>query len=57
MTSDERRTPSGIPIEPLYTPASLEGIDLEALGTPGEYPFARGVYRTCLLYTSDAADE
>jgi methylmalonyl-CoA mutase, N-terminal domain len=40
-------TLSGIPISPLYTPASLEGWSAdEQLGRPGEYPFTRGVYPT-----------
>jgi methylmalonyl-CoA mutase N-terminal domain/subunit len=38
---------SGIPIEPLYTPASLGDWSHDAkLGRPGEYPFTRGVYPT-----------
>jgi methylmalonyl-CoA mutase N-terminal domain/subunit len=37
-------TMSGLEVEPLYTPASVE-IDYERdLGRPGEYPFTRGVY-------------
>src|SRR5438876_5367969 len=53
MTERERRpersarfeTLSGIPIEPLYTPASLRDWSPdEQLGRPGEYPFTRGVY-------------
>src|SRR5690348_11502012 len=39
---------SGIPLEPLYTPASL-GPDWSydaKLGQPGQYPFTRGVYPT-----------
>ena len=40
-------TLSGIPIEPLYTPESLqEWSPEEKLGRPGEYPFTRGVYPT-----------
>ncbi len=38
-------TDTGIPIDPLYTPANLEriGFDyLRDLGFPGEYPFTRG---------------
>jgi len=36
---------SGEPVEILYTPADIEGIDyLKDLGFPGEYPFTRGVY-------------
>src|SRR2546430_2332471 len=51
-----RRTPerdvdfetlSGEPIEPLYTPADVAGIDHDRdLGYPGHYPFTRGVYHS-----------
>src|SRR5437667_6103192 len=38
-------TVSSVPIEPLYTPESLEGFDPETdLGYPGQYPFTRGVH-------------
>jgi methylmalonyl-CoA mutase N-terminal domain/subunit len=38
-------TVSGVPIEPLYTPESLNGFDPEAdLGYPGQYPYGRGVH-------------
>src|SRR5947209_4356891 len=38
-------TVSGVPVEPLYTPESLNGLDYDAdLGYPGQYPFARGVH-------------
>src|SRR3954454_25008098 len=38
-------TVSGVPIEPLYTPESLNGFDPETdLGYPGQYPFTRGVH-------------
>jgi len=41
---------SGLPIEPVYGPAALEGWDPAArLGEPGRYPFTRGVYPT--MYT------
>jgi methylmalonyl-CoA mutase, N-terminal domain len=40
----EFSTMSGIPIEPLYTPADVEGSYDERLGYPGEYPYTRGVY-------------
>ncbi|HKI34945.1 MAG TPA: methylmalonyl-CoA mutase family protein [Gemmataceae bacterium] len=44
-------TVSSVPIEPLYTPDSLDGFDPETdLGYPGQYPFARGVHAT--LYRS-----
>src|SRR6516162_7438309 len=40
-------TVSGVPIEPLYTPDSLNGFDHDAdLGYPGQYPFTRGVHAT-----------
>ncbi len=42
---DERTTPSGIPIEPLYLPAHAADLDPERdLGKPGEFPFTRGIY-------------
>ncbi|MGH7759523.1 MAG: methylmalonyl-CoA mutase family protein, partial [Candidatus Dormibacteria bacterium] len=38
-------TLSGLPIDPLYTPAALAREDYpEAIGYPGEYPYTRGVY-------------
>src|SRR5216684_5837014 len=38
-------TVSGVPIDPLYTPDSLNGFDPETdLGYPGQYPFTRGVH-------------
>jgi methylmalonyl-CoA mutase N-terminal domain/subunit len=38
-------TVSGTPIEPLYTPDSLNGFDYDAeLGYPGQYPFTRGIH-------------
>ncbi len=38
-------TLSGLPLEPLYTPASRAGRDYEkTLGYPGEFPYTRGVY-------------
>ena len=39
--TQERRTDSGIEIQPLYTPESVGDSDL---GKPGEFPFSRGVY-------------
>jgi methylmalonyl-CoA mutase, N-terminal domain len=39
-----RSTISGVEVEPLYTPESVE-VDYERdLGLPGEFPFTRGVY-------------
>src|SRR5438552_6862326 len=51
MTDKERpvrfETLSGIPIERVYTPASLgDWSPDEKLGEPGQYPFTRGVYPT-----------
>ncbi len=41
---------SGLPINPVYRPADLDGWDPAAkLGEPGGYPFTRGVYPT--MYT------
>ncbi|HEX6306678.1 MAG TPA: methylmalonyl-CoA mutase family protein, partial [Longimicrobiales bacterium] len=38
-------TVSGVPVEPLYTPADLPAWDyMEQLGLPGEFPFTRGPY-------------
>src|SRR5437588_7728677 len=38
-------TVSSVPVEPLYTPDSLNGFDYDAdLGYPGQYPFTRGVH-------------
>ncbi len=43
----ERRTDSGIPIAPIYTPADLHGFDPDRhLGHPGQPPFTRGPYET-----------
>jgi methylmalonyl-CoA mutase N-terminal domain/subunit len=40
-------TVSSVPIDPLYTPDSLNGFDPDAdLGYPGQYPFTRGVHAT-----------
>jgi methylmalonyl-CoA mutase, N-terminal domain len=38
-------TPSGLPLERVYTEESLRGGDPEdALGYPGEFPYTRGIY-------------
>lgn len=40
-------TVSGVEIDPLYTPDSLNGFDAESdLGYPGQFPFTRGVHAT-----------
>jgi methylmalonyl-CoA mutase N-terminal domain/subunit len=41
------QTLSGEPLEPLYTPDSVRGLDyLRDLGYPGHFPMTRGVYHT-----------
>ena len=43
--SDERRTDSGIELEPVYAADDLVGFDpATQLGEPGEPPFTRGIY-------------
>ncbi|WAL72134.1 methylmalonyl-CoA mutase family protein [Kitasatospora sp. YST-16] len=50
MAAEPRRTESGLPIEPVYGPDTLDGFDAASrLGAPGRYPFTRGVYPT--MYT------
>src|SRR3954447_15513653 len=45
-----RESESGLPIEPVYGPGTLKGFDAEGqLGTPGEFPYTRGVYPS--MYT------
>lgn len=44
--SDRDRSASGIPIQPLYTPADLADAAFENIGLPGQYPFTRGPYPT-----------
>ncbi|MEU4080315.1 methylmalonyl-CoA mutase [Streptomyces venezuelae] len=45
-----RESESGLPIEPVYGPETLEGWDpAERLGDPGAYPYTRGVYPS--MYT------
>jgi methylmalonyl-CoA mutase N-terminal domain/subunit len=41
---DARSTISGLPVEPLYSPANVEVAYERDLGDPGEFPFTRGVY-------------
>ena len=38
-------TTSSVPVDPLATPATLDGFDyMKDLGIPGEYPYTRGVH-------------
>ena len=46
MSSDEKRTPSGIPLGPVYRPQDWSGAYTEALGDPGTFPYTRGVQAT-----------
>src|SRR5262249_59548886 len=40
-----RQSESGLPVEPVYGPGQPPGFDPAAqLGSPGEYPFTRGIY-------------
>ncbi|MEP7380075.1 MAG: methylmalonyl-CoA mutase family protein [Gemmatimonadota bacterium] len=41
--SDERHTPSGIPLQAVYRPADVHGSYEESLGEPGHFPYTRGV--------------
>ncbi|MFJ4983835.1 methylmalonyl-CoA mutase [Streptomyces sp. NPDC088732] len=46
-----RESESGLPIDPVYGPAALDGWDpAEKLGEPGGYPFTRGVHPA--MYTT-----
>ena len=59
---DQFLTDSGIEFQDLAIPAEdSEERYISNIGFPGEFPFTRGphasMYRGCLLYTSDAADE
>ncbi len=44
--SDDRRSPSGIPLQAVYHPADVQGAYANSLGEPGQYPFTRGVQPT-----------
>ncbi|MBI5967270.1 MAG: methylmalonyl-CoA mutase [Deltaproteobacteria bacterium] len=42
-TKKEFKTLSGNPVEPLYTPVHIEGLDYQRdIGFPGQFPFTRG---------------
>jgi len=45
-TGDEKAfsTISGLPVDPLYSPANVSVDYVRDLGDPGEFPFTRGVY-------------
>jgi methylmalonyl-CoA mutase, N-terminal domain len=47
---DAARSESGLPVQAVYGPGALDGFNPEAaLGTPGGFPFTRGVYPS--MYT------
>ncbi len=49
-TRERPVTFSGVPLEPLYTPASNEDLDYDRdLGYPGGFPMTRGVYPSMYL--------
>jgi methylmalonyl-CoA mutase N-terminal domain/subunit len=44
---ETRQTYSGFPVEGVYTPLDVDGLDpLADIGLPGEFPFTRGVHAT-----------
>jgi methylmalonyl-CoA mutase, N-terminal domain len=44
VSNDERTSPSGIPVDPVYAPDAVDYA--KDLGDPGEFPFTRGVQPT-----------
>ena len=46
MTSDSRRTPSGVPLEPFYRPEDVAVEYERDLADPGQFPFTRGIQPT-----------
>lgn len=45
--SNERFTPSGIPLKPVYTAKDIADLNPETdIGEPGKFPFVRGIYPT-----------
>jgi methylmalonyl-CoA mutase, N-terminal domain len=46
VSDREFRTASGLEVEAVYRPAAADASYDEALGSPGEFPFTRGVYPT-----------
>src|SRR5919108_5504243 len=43
MSSNEKRTPSGIPIAPVFRPGDVAHPYDASLGDPGQFPYTRGV--------------
>jgi len=46
VTADDRESPSGIPIAPVYRPADWAMSYATELGDPGQFPFTRGIQPT-----------
>ena len=44
--TQERRSPSGLPIAPVYRPGDVQGEYATALNDPGAFPFTRGIQPT-----------
>ncbi len=44
--ADDRLTPSGIPVAPVYRPADAPGDYTNNIADPGQFPFTRGVQAT-----------
>src|SRR5277367_3057536 len=42
-TEPDRKTLSGIPVEPVYTPQDVAGLDIPP---PGEFPYTRGIHES-----------
>src|ERR1700683_5761088 len=42
VSANDRKTLSGIPIEPVYGPEDIRGLEPPA---PGEFPYTRGIHR------------
>ena len=47
--ADERRSPSDLPVAPVYRPADAPADYARDLGDPGRFPFTRGVQATMYL--------
>jgi methylmalonyl-CoA mutase N-terminal domain/subunit len=44
FVTQERRTDSGIEIQPVYGPETVD-VDAARLGAPGQWPYTRGIYK------------
>jgi methylmalonyl-CoA mutase N-terminal domain/subunit len=46
VTAEERESPSGIPVAPVYRPADWAMSYATELADPGHFPFTRGIQPT-----------